>query len=210
MQGRVALGMAAMYVGDPEAGARVMQPLKDLRPAVDLIQPMPYTAFQAMIDPMAPKGFRSYWRGEYLQSLSDAAIDTIVQQAPAHTAAGAPLTQVIVFRIGQGVTAFPDGATAFSHRDAQYMFHPITMWQAPADDDRLIAATRALCEAMRPFSTGAEYLNFTPEDRVRDAYGAGKYQRLVALKEKYDPDNLFRLNANIKPGSLATGAPTHA
>ncbi len=207
MQGKVALGMAAMYVGDPEPGAKIMQPIKDLGPAVDLIQPMPYTAFQAMIDPMAPKGFRSYWRGEYLQSLSDAAIDMFVQHAPAHAAAGAPLTQVIVFRIGQGVTAFPDEATAFSHRDAQYMFHPITMWQAPADDERLIAATRTFCEAMRPFSTGAEYLNFTPEDRVRDAYGAGKYQRLVALKDKYDPGNLFRLNANIKPGSIAAGAP---
>ena len=90
MQGQVALGMAAMYVGDPDAGAKVMQPLKDLRPAVDLIQPMPYTAFQAMIDPMAPKGFRSYWRGEYLQSLSDEAIDTFVQHAPALTAAGSP------------------------------------------------------------------------------------------------------------------------
>ena len=209
MRGQVALGMAAMYVGDPDAGAKVMQPLKDLRPAVDLIQPMPYTAFQAMIDPMAPKGFRSYWRGEYLQSLSDEAIDTFVQHAPALTAAGAPLTQSVIFRIGQGVTAVPDESTAFSHRDAQYLFHPIAMWQAQADDERLIAATRTLCEAMRPFSTGAEYLNFTPEDRVRDAYGAGKYQRLVALKDRCDPGNLFRLNANIKP-SLAAGAPALA
>ena len=116
---------------------------------------------------------------------------------------------MIIFRIGQGVTAVPDEATAFSHRDAQYMFHPITMWQAPADDERLIAANRKFCEAMRPFATGAEYLNFTPEDRVRDAYGAGKYQRLVALKDQYDPGNLFRLNANIKP-SLAAGAPALA
>jgi hypothetical protein len=183
-----------------------MQPLKDLRPAVDLIQPMPYTAFQAMIDPMAPKGCRSYWRGEYLQSLSDGAIDTFVQHAPTLTAAGMPLTQGIIFRIGQGVTAVPDEATAFSHRDAQYLFHPIAMWQAQADDDRLIAATRTFCEAMRPFATGAEYLNFTPEDRVRDAYGAAKYTRLVALKDRYDPGNLFRLNANIKP-SLAASAP---
>ena len=209
MQGRVALGMVGMYVGDPDAGAKVMQPLKDLRPAVDLIQPMPYTAFQAMIDPMAPKGFRSYWRGEYLQSLSDEAIDTFVQHAPALTAAGAPLTQGVIFRIGQGVTAVPDESTAFSHRDAQYLFHPIAMWQAQADDEGLIAATRTFCEAMRPFSTGAEYLNFTPEDRVHDAYGAGKYQRLVVIKDRYDPGNLFRLNANIAP-SLAAGAPALA
>jgi len=117
-----------------------------------------------------------------------------------------PLTQGITFRIGQGVTAVPDEATAFSHREAQYLLHPIAIWQAQADDERLIAATRTFCEAMRPFATGAEYLNFTPEDRVRDAYGAAKYTRLVALKDRYDPGNLFRLNANIKP-SLAAGAP---
>ena len=188
-----------------------MQPLKDLGPAVDLIQPMPYTAFQAMLDPMAPKGFRSYWRGEYLQSLSDAAIDTFVQHAPAHAAAGAPLTPAHRLphrprRHRRSRTRRRRSRTA----TPSTMFHPITMWQAPADDERLIAATRAFCDAMRPFATGAAYLNFTPEDRVRDAYGAGKYQRLVALKEKYDPDNLFRLNANIKPGSLATGAPAPA
>ena len=64
------------------------------------------------------------------------------------------------------------------------MFHPITMWQHAADDERLIAATRTFCDAMRPYVTGAAYLNFTPEDRVRDAYGAAKYQRLVALKDQ--------------------------
>jgi FAD/FMN-containing dehydrogenase len=73
------------------------------------------------------------------------------------------------------------------------------MWQQPADDQRLIAASRAFCDAMRPFSTGGAYLNFTPEDRVRDAFGTVKYERLVTLKNRYDPDNLFRLNQNIKP-----------
>lgn len=110
-----------------------------------------------------------------------------------------PLSQTVVFRIGQGVASVADEATAFSHRDAQYLFHPITMWQEPTDDERLIAASRAFCDAMRPFSTGGAYLNFTPEDRVRDAYGAAKYARLQALKARYDPDNLFRLNQNITP-----------
>jgi FAD/FMN-containing dehydrogenase len=200
LKGRPAVGMAAMYVGDPEEGVTVVQPLKDLGPAVDLIQPMPYTAFQAMLDPTAPKGHRSYWRGEYMSRLSDEAIDTFVEHAPALTAAAVPFSQAIIFRIGQGVTAVPDGATAFSHRGAEYLFHPISVWQAAIDDDRVIAANRAFADAMRPHSTGAAYLNFTPEaDRVRDAYGERKYERLVALKTKYDPENLFRLNQNIKP-----------
>jgi FAD/FMN-containing dehydrogenase len=200
LRNRTALGMAVLWVGDPEEGARAIQPLKDLQPDLDHIGPMPYTAFQAMLDPFAPKGMRSYWRGEYMSALPNAAIDAFLLHAPALTEAAVPLSQMIIFRIGQGVTAVPEGATAFSHRDANYLFHPISVWSDPADDERLIAANRAFAEAMRPFSTGGAYLNFTPEaDRVRDAYGEQKYGRLVALKDKYDPGNLFRLNQNIKP-----------
>jgi FAD/FMN-containing dehydrogenase len=210
LKGQVAVGMAAMYVGDPEEGAGVVQPLKDLGPEVDLIQPMPYTAFQAILDPSAPPGMRNYWRGEYMSRLPDEAIDTFVAHAPDVAAAGMPLSQMIIFRIGQGVTAISDNATAFSHRDADYLFHPISVWENPADDGRVIAANRAFADAMRPFGTGAAYLNFTPEtDRIRDAYGDAKYERLVALKDKYDPDNLFRGNQNIKP-SRATEEPALA
>jgi FAD/FMN-containing dehydrogenase len=210
LKGQIAVGMAAMYVGDPEEGAGVVQPLKDLGPEVDLIQPMPYTAFQAILDPSAPPGMRNYWRGEYMSRLPDEAIDTFVAHAPDVAAAGMPLSQMIIFRIGQGVTAISDDATAFSHRDADYLFHPISVWENPADDGRVIAANRAFADAMRPFGTGAAYLNFTPEtDRIRDAYGDAKYERLVALKDKYDPDNLFRGNQNIKP-SRATEEPALA
>jgi FAD/FMN-containing dehydrogenase len=210
LKGQVAVGMAAMYVGDPEDGAGVVQPLKDLGPEVDLIQPMPYTAFQAILDPSAPPGMRNYWRGEYMSRLPDEAIDTFVTHAPDVAAAGMPLSQMIIFRIGQGVTAISNDATAFSHRDADYLFHPISVWENPADDGRVIAANRAFADAMRPFGTGAAYLNFTPEtDRIRDAYGDAKYERLVALKDTYDPENLFRGNQNIKP-SRATEEPALA
>ncbi|HEY3189941.1 MAG TPA: FAD-binding oxidoreductase, partial [Solirubrobacteraceae bacterium] len=172
LHGKPVIGIAALYVGDPDQGSKLVQPLKDLGPVVDHIAPMPYTAFQAALDPLAPWGVRSYWRGEYMRELSDAAIDTFLAHAVELTAVGAPLSQQIIFRIGQGVTAVPDDATAFSHRDANYLFHPIAVWADPADDEQMIAAGRAFAAAMRPFSTGASYLNFTPEgDRVRDAYG---------------------------------------
>ncbi len=200
LKGQAALVIAAMYVGDPEEGARVIQPLRDLDPDVDLIQPMPYTAFQAILDASAPSGYRSYWRGEYMSELTDEAIDTVLEHAPTLIAAAIPFSQTIIFRIGQGVTAVADDATAFSHRDANYLFHPISVWKDPADDERLIATNRAFADAMRPFGTGGAYLNFTPEaDRVRDAYGDEKYERLAALKDKYDPDNVFRMNQNIRP-----------
>jgi FAD/FMN-containing dehydrogenase len=111
---------------------------------------------------------------------------------------------MIIFRIGQGLAAVDDDSAAFSHRDANYLFHPITMWDNAEDDDRLISATRAFADTMRPYGTGAAYLNFTPEDRIRDAFGDAKYQRLVALKDKYDPTNLFRMNHNIQPTPQAT------
>jgi hypothetical protein len=90
------------------------------------------------------------------------------------------------------------------HTNLVRLFHPITAWLDPADDERMSTATRAFAAAMRPFRTGASYLNFTPEDhRVRGAYGDGKYVRLVAPNDTYDPENLFRLNQNIRPSKPA-------
>jgi FAD/FMN-containing dehydrogenase len=203
LKGQIVLGVAAIYVGDVDAGERAVQPFKDLAPEVDLIQPMPYTAFQAIVDATAPPGMRSYWRGEYMNELTDEAIEVFVDHAPELVAAGSPLTQTLFFRLGQAVKAVPAAATAFSHRNAEYMFHPICMWNDPADDERMITASRALCDTMRPFTTGAPYLNFTAEDRVREAFGADNYARLVAVKDRYDPDNLFRLNQNIVPSPPA-------
>src|SRR5215831_786437 len=205
LHGKPVLGLIALYVGDPEAGAAAVQPIKDLGPAVDHLGPMPYTAFQAALDPLSPYGGgRFYARGEYLPGLSDGAIDAFLAHAPGLLARSHPFSQMVIFRTGQGVAAVPDGATAFSHRDANYLFHPITVWTDPANDEQMTAAARAYAAAMRPFSTGAAYLNFTHEaDRVRDAYGDAKYARLVALKDTYDPANLFRLNKNIRPSHTA-------
>jgi FAD/FMN-containing dehydrogenase len=165
---------------------------------------MPYTAFQAMIDASAPHGLRSYWRGEYVDALSDEALDTFLAHAPGLVEAGMPFTQMILFRIGQAISAVPEDATAYSHRDARYLFHPITLWQDPADDVGMMAAARAFAKAMRPFDQGTAYLNFTAEpDRVREAFGDAKYRRLQAVKDEYDPDNLFRLNPNIEPSRKA-------
>lgn len=210
LKGKTVCGIAAIYVGDPEAGTDAMQPIKDLAPAVDLIGPMPYTAFQAMLDAAAPRGMQNYWRGEYLRELSDGAIDTFLDHAPSLVAAGFPFTQGLIFRIGQAIAAVPEDDSAFSHRDANYLFHPLALWPDPARNDELISASRAFAEAMRSFATGAAYLNFTPEqDRVSDGFREAKRPRLVALKDKYDPNNLFRLNHNIEPSRRA-GEPAMA
>jgi FAD/FMN-containing dehydrogenase len=200
LRGRPALGIAVLYIGDPDEGAVLVQPLKDLRPDLDHIGPMPYTAFQAALDVTAPPGRRSYWRGEYLSGLPDDAIDTFLENGAALVEAAPPLTQAVIFRIGQAIGAVADDATAFSHRDANYLFHPILAWTDAGDDARLLETGRAFAETMRRFATGGAYLNFTPEsDRIREAFGAEKYNQLVALKDEYDPDNIFRLNQNIPP-----------
>jgi hypothetical protein len=199
LQGKPVLSIAAIYVGDHEQGGPMIQPLKDLEPEVDLIQPMPYTEFQAILDPSAPPGLRNYARGEYVRALSDDAIDTFVEHASNPTS---PFNQYILFRLGGAVSRVPTGATAFSNREAPYIFHPISVWEDPMEDDRQITANREFCSALRPALTGAMYVNFHGDrDRIRDAYGDDKYERLVAVKDKYDPGNMFRLNQNIRPSS---------
>jgi hypothetical protein len=104
---------------------------------------------------LRPVCLRSYWRGEYLRALGDDAIETFLREGTALVEAAPPLSQAVMFRIGQGVTAISEEATAFSHRDARYLFHPIVGWQDPSDDARQIAAGRAFAAAMRPYGTGA-------------------------------------------------------
>lgn len=208
LHGKPILAMFALYIGDADEGMDVVAPLKELGPpAVDLIQPMPYTALQALIDPLAPEGNLNYNRGEHLSGLSDEAIDTFVDYASEISLVSSPLTQTIIFRHGGAVSRVPDDATAASHRDAAYMVHPIACWQDPADSDRYLDWVKRFSEAMGPFKTGGVYLNFEPdegEERVRAGFGAEKYARLVELKDKWDPENLFRINQNIKP-SRETG-----
>jgi FAD/FMN-containing dehydrogenase len=199
LRGKTVLGLIACHCGELEDGERVVEPLRALGPpAVDLIGPMPYTDLQALLDPTAPPGWRWYNTGEHLRGLSDQAIDVLTSHAPQGLA---PLTQAIVFRHGGAVSRVEDAATAFGNRDAPYLLHPLAAWLAPEDDERHIAWLRELVREMEPFKTGGIYLNFTPEgdERMSDAFGAGTYERLVALKDKYDPTNMFRFNQNVPP-----------
>lgn len=209
LHGKPVLGMLVMYIGDPDVGADVVRPLKELGPpAVDGIEPMPYTAFQEILDPTAPWGTQVYNSGEHLRELSDEAIDTFVEYA---SKLEAPLSQAIMFRHGGAVSRVPEDAMAAGYRDAAYLMHPIAVWDDPADSERHISWCRNLCKAMRPHTTGGVYLNMTMDEgerRVRDGYGSEKYGRLVALKDKYDSDNLFRVNQNIKPTRETGPTPT--
>ncbi|HYY21400.1 MAG TPA: BBE domain-containing protein, partial [Thermoleophilaceae bacterium] len=112
-----------------------------------------------------------------------------------------PLTQIIVFRHGGAVSRIGDEETAFSNRGPAYLLHPLAAWMEPANDDRHIAWLCELVRVMEPFKTGGAYLNFSPEGEqwLLDGYGRPKYERLVALKQRYDPHKLFRFSHNIPP-----------
>ena len=203
LHGKPVLGLFVLYIGDPEEGGAAVAPVKALgSSAADLVAPMPYTAFQTMIDPFTPRGLLNYHRGIHLNALPDEAIDTYVDLGTEIALVSAPTTMSVLFRHGGAVSRVPNNATAAGHRDAAYMAHPIACWQDPAQTQLHLDWVQRFSEAMAPFTTGGVYLNFEPdegEERVRAGYGAEKYAKLVTLKDKWDPDNLFRVNQNIKP-----------
>jgi FAD/FMN-containing dehydrogenase len=197
LQGTQVLGIAVSYCGEPTDGEPLVAPLREAGPAADLVGPMPYRAFQAMLDPTSPAGFRNYWRGEHLTGLQDGVIEAFLR---VRTEGLSPLSFVILFQHGGAVSRVPEEATAYGNRDAAFMIHPIGCWEKPADDERHIAWVREVSETMQPYKTGRVYLNLHGDvDDVRAGYGDAKYARLVEIKRKYDPDNVFRFNQNIKP-----------
>jgi FAD/FMN-containing dehydrogenase len=205
IHGRRVVVIAVCYAGRIEDGERVVAPLRQFgAPLIDLIRPTQYTAHQGMFDASVPHGLRYYWKSHYLGPLDDAAIDTLVTHA---WQAPSPASYTIVFHLGGAIGRVDAAATAFDDRRAEHALNINAVWSDAQATDEQIAWARSFSESMRPLSTGGVYVNFLGEEgeeRVRAAYGPDKYSRLAALKRKYDPTNLFRLNQNIRP------APEHA
>ena len=199
-EGAPAAGIAVCYSGPLEQGEEVLRPLREFGPPMsDMIGPMPYTALQMMLDQAALPGRRYYATADFLTGLGEDAIHTLVEH---FAAVPSPYSVVLVIRLGGAVSRLPKGETAFFHRDAAYHLDIISAWLDPIDDQKHSRWTRELSGACKPFASGGVYVNSLGEegeDRVREAYGTDTYERLVTLKKKYDPRNLFRLNQNIKP-----------
>jgi FAD/FMN-containing dehydrogenase len=197
--GHQAVGIALCYAGDPQTGEKVIEPLRKLGTVVmEQIGPMPYPAVQSMLDHAAVPGRRYYLKSNFLDELSDEAIDVLTDQ---FTKVPSPLSIVIVVQMGGAVRRIERQATAFYHRDVAYSVSAFSTWIEAQDDDKNITWARQLWEALRPYAPSAVYVNELVdegEDRIRAAYGP-IYDRLVAVKNRYDPTNLFRLNQNIKP-----------
>jgi FAD/FMN-containing dehydrogenase len=189
------------YAGSPEVGAEVLRPLKQFgRPIVDLIEPMPYTTLQSMFDPMVPHGWHRYWKSVELPPLTDDAIETLVAQASAQTS---PRSYCIVFQLGGALGRVAEGETAFSQRGAAHNVNINAVWtEEDPDAASHIAWARDFFDALQPYASDRVYVNFLGDEgahRVRQAYGADNYERLVEVKRAYDPTNVFRRNQNIAP-----------
>lgn len=197
--GKEILALAVCYAGDVKEGERVAKPLRAFgKPVADIIGPMPFVAWQTILDPLLAPGMRNYWKSHDFRELSDGLIDTLITYA---RRIPDPQTEIAFAHLGEGVTKVAKEATAYTHRDAAFVVNVHGRWDNPANDTKCIGWARELFQAAAPFATGGVYVNFMTQeeqDRVRSAYGSN-YDRLVTLKKKYDPNNLFRLNQNILP-----------
>ena len=197
--------LAAAFAGDADEGERLLQPLRELGELVtDFSGQLDYCAMQQLFDSVIPFGqYRSYWKSRFLNSLDDGAIDLILE---GNGRPPSPNTLSSIWNFGGATARVPAADTAFGDRSMAYMFSIDSIWGAPEDDEANIAWTRAFWQRMGPYSPeGRIYLNFPGqgeegEELMRRSYG-DNFDKLTAIKKKYDPGNVFRFNQNIRPGA---------
>ena len=187
------------YCGDISAGEKSVAQIRSATsPLLDLTGPMPYPVINTLLDDAFPKGARNYWKSAFFKELTP---ETVAVMVEAFERAPSPMSGMVIEHFHGLVTRIPATATAYPHREPGYNLVLMSQWLDPRDDDANIAWARETFAALAPYTADAAYVNYLDSDdtdRVRNAYGPN-WDRLVALKQQYDPDNLFRLNANIRP-----------
>jgi FAD/FMN-containing dehydrogenase len=199
--GRRMVGIGVCSVGDAVDDEALLAPLRGLgTPLYDSIARKPFTVQQAMFDASVPPRNGYYWKSHFLNGLSDAAIEAAVDH---HLRAPQPWSYSLVGQLGGAIGRVANDATAYPHREAPFIININGVDDDPAHDDEVVAWTRETFDALAPFSTGGVYVNFVGnegDERVRAAYGAA-YERLARIKARYDPDNLFSTNQNVRPSA---------
>ncbi len=192
--------LALCYSGNVAAGEKAAAPFRAIgRPIADAVGPHPFVGWQAAFDPLLTPGRRNYWKSHDFVELQDGLLDALldaVRRLPS------PECELFIANLGGAINRVPAGATAYPHRDVQFVLNVHTRWGEPSQDGACKAWARAFYDAAAKFATGGVYVNFMPDDeagRVRTGAYGPNYDRLARLKAKYDPDNLFRLNQNVPP-----------
>lgn len=193
-----------MYAGDPEAGRRTLEPLENFsEPLANLSEILPYAQAQKALDEDYPaRTMRYYWKSARLPHLTDEVIDVVVEHARRQPS---PYSTIDVWHVGGAVTRVPEDRMAYSGRTPGYLFNPEANWLDATADEANVRWVNEALDAVRPHADGGRYLNFPgmheEGERVMRATFGEKYARLVEIKKKYDPENVFRLNQNILPDS---------
>ncbi len=201
LHGTPIVAIAAAYCGPVEAGERVVQPLRELaEPVVDASGPWPWLGLQSGFDAIFGPGELRYWKSRALGELTGEAIGDILDFAGRRPSA---LSDIVIWHHGGAMSRVGETETAYGGRDANFLVTAEANWTDPAQNDEAISWAKELWDAMEPHSTGGVYLNFPGlgeegESLARAGHGVN-YERLAALKAKYDPENLFRMNINIPP-----------
>jgi FAD/FMN-containing dehydrogenase len=197
--GNVVSGLVVAYSGDPAEGEKVLAPIRAFGPPVaDTVGVVPYIQHQSMFDDAYPRGQFHYWKSGFMDTLPDEAIDALVEQFNRRPT---PLAHLILEHMHGAASRVPATATAFPHRFVHYNLGAFSIWDNPKDEDAGRKWVAGFWQAVQPYLSGRVYVNYLGQegaDRVREAYGPN-FDRLAALKKKYDPTNFFRLNQNIPP-----------
>jgi FAD/FMN-containing dehydrogenase len=202
VHGTEVIVLALCHAGDLASGEKAVAPFKAIgRPIADVVGPAPYAAWQAAFDPLLAAGERNYWKSHSFDELGDRLIDVLLQGV---RSLPSPQCEIFIASLGGAINRVPAGATAYPHRNVQFVVNVHTRWGHPAEDEACIAWARGLYAAAAPFATGGVYVNFMPDDeiqRVRSGAYGPNYDRLAKIKAKYDPTNLFRMNQNVVPAA---------
>lgn len=196
--GTKVLVVVQFYDGDAADGEDVLAPLHEPGdPIADAVGPTPYTVAQSLFDDALPPGARNYWTSHNFTGLTDGAIDTIVEYADRLPT---PQSEILIHHVGGAINDVAEDATAYPHRDTEFIVEADARWEDPTRDEDCVAWARACRDALDEDSTGGAYVNFISEreGRERTAYG-DNYDRLVELKNEWDSGNLFRMNQNVQP-----------
>jgi FAD/FMN-containing dehydrogenase len=197
--GRPVVVIVGGWTGPQDEGPRQWQPFLDVAPvAGSFVGPLPYPVLNTLFDESLPKGLQAHWKAEFLPTMSDEVI-----KVAKHFGEGVPSPQTAnhFYAINGAVQRVPKDATAFPYRDADIAAVIAGMWEDPAHNEANVRWVREYSTALHEHSSGGAYINFMDADdqsRIKDNY-AGNYERLASIKAKYDPDNLFHINQNIKP-----------
>ena len=194
------MGIPVCYSGPLDKGEEVLRAVRTFGPPlVDQIAPMPYTVAQAMLDDAFPRGRNYYLKGRFVKDINADLIDVVTDH---FETVPSPFTALLFQQLGNAANRVPNDATAFSYRDARYDCVALSGWNDPTEAQANIQWTRTFFDLTEPFSSVGMYVNSVMEqDTLKEAYRSETYTRLVALKDRYDPTNFFRLNPNIAPSS---------